>query len=484
MDVAFHDTRLAHAEKILTDEHAFLRRVVLACAAVKTALVLIDPTMRLFLGDSATYLWSAVHLDPPPDRSFTYPLLIRLTAGVTGSLPTLLWVQTAIGVATAALVCRILRDHFGVRRAIAAGAALLVAIEPGQLFYERMVMTETASTFALIAGVAFALAYLRTGSVRSLLACVGFGLLLASLRVGLVPVALLLGIVAVVIRWRRDFGVKNLIGHLALAVGATVLLHGGYQLLYGWGTHSAPAYIRDGGLFRLGLVAPLVKAEHFRNTGVDGALLDDVRIPLASARTREAQIWHPGGLVDVLRQHAGSQASAIASLVAERAIRDDPLGLLKLGLETTREYFDRDRRKERLWSDLGSGQLPDPKIEDLIRTSFHYNVSGIATMPSPVYRYFAAAELWTAACLFALLPLAIAAAVRCRGRHGRGGLLLALLAGGFVIGQILCSHIISFRYLHPFPVLVILCGALLVQANCAARENKKARMGGPFGASG
>jgi hypothetical protein len=49
----------------------------LASIAIKLAWIALDPTLRVFLGDSASYLYSALIDAPPPDRSFVYPLLLR-----------------------------------------------------------------------------------------------------------------------------------------------------------------------------------------------------------------------------------------------------------------------------------------------------------------------------------------------------------------------------------------------------------------------
>ena len=218
------------------------------------------------MGDSATYLWSAVGLHIPPDRSFSYPLLIRLTAGTSGSIMTLLWVQSLCGVATSMMVYWLLRRVFALRPWIAAVAALLVALDPSQLFYERMVMTESVSTCVLVASLCAAFAYLRRRQTRYLVLCILFGVTLASLRVGLVPFALALGPVAVLLAIRPD-SMRASMRPLLLAVIATWACHSAYQHVYGQITHSHPGYIRDGGLFRLGLVAPLVTSTSSKARG-------------------------------------------------------------------------------------------------------------------------------------------------------------------------------------------------------------------------
>ena len=43
-----------------------------------------------------------------------------------------------------------------------------------------------------------------------------------------------------------------------------------------------------------------------------------------------------------------------------------------------------------------------------------------------------------------------------------GALVVSTAALTAVAGLVLFSHIASFRYLHPVPVLCVLCGALLI----------------------
>jgi hypothetical protein len=441
---------------------------VAACLIAKVSVLLFDDRVRLFLGDSATYLWSAVALNVPPDRSFTYPLLIRLTAGASGSIVTLLWVQSLCGVATSVMVCGLLRRSFLVRPCIAAAAAVLVALDPAQLFYERMVMTESVSTCVLVASLCAAFAFVRCRRVRYLVLCILLGVILASLRVGLVPFALALGPAAVLLASHTS--IRTCARTLLLAIIATWACHSAYQHMYGRVMHSHPGYIRDGGFFRLGLVAPLVTSASFDGTGLDAALLDDVKIPLDDPHLREAQIWQPGGLIDVLKRRGGPRAYRIAARLASNAIANDPVGVVRLGLQTLREYFNADYYHARLVNDLGGDRLPDANTRELLKTHFDYDVTGVAQTPSPVYRYFENASAWLVCCLFSLMPLSMLVIAACRRRCSREGLLLGLVGIGLVIGQVLCSHIISFRYLHPFPVIEIMCLGIVVNAAIAARH--------------
>ena len=384
---------------------------------------------------------------------------------------TLLWVQSLCGVATSLMVYGILRHAFAVLPWTAAAAALLVALDPSQLFYERMVMTESVSTCVLVASLCAAFAYLRLRQARYLGLCIGLGLLLASLRVGLVPFALALGPVAVLLAHRND-SIRACTRPFLLAVIATWACHSAYQHVYGALTHSHPGYIRDGGLFRLGLVAPLVTPASFDGTGLNPSLLDEVKIPLDDPHLREAQIWQAGGLIDVLKQRAGPRAYRIATRLASNAIKNDPIGVVRLGLQTLCEYFNKNYYRVRLMSDLASDRRTDEITIDLLKTHFNYDVTDIAQTPSPVFNYFAETSGWLVGCLFSLAPLSMLVIATCRRRHAKEGVLLGLLGIGLVVGQILCSHIISFRYLHPFPVAEIMCIAVVVNAIVVARHRK------------
>jgi hypothetical protein len=454
-----------------TSQRAFACAVLAACLVAKLGVLLLDDRVRVFMGDSATYLWSAVALQIPSDRSFTYPLLIRFTAGASGSIMTLLWVQSLCGVATSLMVYGILRHAFAVLPRSAAVAALLVALDPSQLFYERMVMTESVSTCVLVASLCAAFAYLRCRQARYLGLCIGLGLVLASLRVGLVPFALALGPAAVLLAYRNG-SIRACTRPFLLAVIATWACHSAYQHAYGALTHSHPGYIHDGGFFRLGLVAPLVTRASFEGTGLDPSVLDEVKIPLDDPHLREAQIWQAGGLIDVLKQRGGPRAYRIATRLASNAIKSDPIGVVRLGLQTLCEYFNTNYYRVRLMSDLADDRRTDENTIDLLKTHFNYDATDVAQTPSPVFNYFAGTSGWLVGCLFSLVPLSMLVIATCRRRRAKEGVLLGLLGIGLVIGQILCSHIISFRYLHPFPVVEIMCIAVVVNAIVVARHRK------------
>jgi hypothetical protein len=212
---------------------------------------------------------------------------------------------------------------------------------------------------------------------------------------------------------------------------------------------------------RIGLVAPLIKPEHLQDLGLPPDVLDEVGPDLADRNLREAQVWSPDGLAAVLQRHGGADANHRARKIPMRAFRDDPFGLVRLGSATLLDYFNDAVALPRLWDDLGS-RPPDDGLIALMRERLRYDASGVATLDTTAYRWFAAARWWITACLFALPLLAILLVLANRGRAGMApALLLALGLAGFFLAQLLFSHIVSFRYLHPLPPLVLLTvGAL------------------------
>jgi hypothetical protein len=202
-------------------------------------------------------------------------------------------------------------------------------------------------------------------------------------------------------------------------------------------------------------------------------MLDEVKIPLDDPHLREAQIWQAEGLIDVLKQHAGPRAYRVAARLASNAIKNNPLGVIWLGLQTLGEYFNENYYRMRLTSDLGSDRRTDETTIGLLKTHFDYDATDVAQTPSPVLDYFAATSAWLVGCLFSLAPLSLFVIVTCRRRHVKEGVLLGLLGIGLVVGQILCSHIISFRYLHPLPVVETMCIAVVVNAIVVARYRKR-----------
>lgn len=428
-------------------------------ATIKLVLGLADPHLRVFLGDSESYLHTALTGWIPGDRSFLYGKFVALTAAWPGTLYGLLVAQSICGVLTALLIARIACIHLGADRRLAAVLACALALDPAQLFYERMVMAESLGTLNLIAMIACGFAYLRRQWWPWLLGVALFGVATVALRMSLLPVVLgfaLLPALAPLADRRRRVGLVRIAAHAVITVVAVAAAHKSYQAWYGYVSQGPAGYLQSSGTFRLGLVAPLVQAKHLERVGLPPSLLQQIGPDLRAARTRESQLWSEDGLIAVLQRAAGPDTQRLARKIAARAMRDDIPGFLRLALVTTADYFVPSETAARMYDDLGTRAM-QPEMQESVRTMLGYDFAGVHEQRYPVTRYFEWAGGWLILCLFALAPLALIALLRQWRQRRDTVVLLCLTALGLVAGQLLFSHIISFRYLHPFPPLVLLC---------------------------
>lgn len=481
----------------------------LACLlAVKAALIAVDPSLRFYFGDSATYYFAAIDGWIPVDRSFTYPWLLRYAVLPTGSALALLWMQALFGVASGLLLMWWLR-RAGLPLPWSLAAGLLCVLEPSQLFYERMMMAESAGQLALLAMLTCVAGYVagRRWAALWALGMALAGVAAVSMRMSLLPVVLGLSALAPFLRFHcsetrasvegHGWMALRLAGHACMVLLATALVHQGYQGLYGRLSGTEPAYMRAEGQMRLGLVAPLVKPAHIERVGLPADLLDRLEHPLDDHRAREAQLWMPGGLWPQLLKaveageakglpspdhwSANLHAQRLASKVSARALQQDPMGLVRMGLATFRDYFDAEIVKVRITDDLGRFPVHEPMATSL-RERLNHHPADFVEEPGPIARIFARSTGWLTAVLFMLAPVSLWLAITgLRGRGKRAGtkggaigganrqvqeahalrLVLGVAGLGLVASQFLFSHIVSFRYLQPLPP-VFIAGVFLI----------------------
>lgn len=444
---------------------------------LKCLLLLIDPHLRIFLGDSASYLHAAATGWVPPDRSFTYPWLVSVTAVATRSAFSLVLLQSLFGVATCLLLFWMLRRMAGLGRWAASLPCLLLAIEPSQLFYERMLMAEAAGGLALMSCIAGVLAYVHSGRLRWVPLFAFAGIAAVSMRLSLLPVVLGLSVLAPLLRAWLHAGIEDrgrplvAVLRLALHLGAVLLvtlaLHSGFKQLHALASGGSADYMRAQGQMRLGLVAPLVQPEHLERVGLPASLLDSLEVPLHDHRAREAHIWMRGGLWEAIRTHAGNdpEAQVLARKIAVRALQSDPLGLVRMGSATFGDYFDRGVAQPRMADDLGV-KPPPPALVEAIRSQLGHDIESIHSRRTPIAAAFENSSGWLTLVLFMLAPLSLLLlALQARsGRRVRSATALVLgFAGlGLVASQFLFSHIVSFRYLHPLVPVALGVATLLV----------------------
>lgn len=473
------------------------RGLLLALVASHALLIAVDPVIRFFLGDSASYLHAATHDWIPPDRSYLYPLVIRWLVVPFHSLFPLLLMQSAAAVGIAMLGFQIMRGSLVIDARIATPVALLIGLGPELLFYGRMVMAENFGMLALVAMLAVGCAYLRRGNPIWLLLLAVLSLIVVSLRLSLLPVAMGMAVLPPLLitiarhhgerfRWLRG------VLHVSLVVCSMHFVHSEYKNWYGVTTGStANDYIQQGGYFRLGLVLPLVHPIDLIGLDLPANFLE--RFPTArDPDMREAQLWLPDGIVAALKNELGYDlGNRAARKLAGRAIRRDPLGLIRLGVTTMGGYFEPATGVARMLDD--SGVVPiDDEFSRFLQSRFDYDGSGVHAEQSLARSAFVGSRLWLTFCLFALIPLAILAMAVNWSRAARASTLyVSFSAVGLATSHMLFSHIPSFRYLLPFPFFTWLCAAIIISAmvqrcrpSCAGdRDEAGQRRPQPVGAA-
>ncbi len=466
----------------LNDERIATRTIPVLVATllvVKAILLLVDPQPRLFMGDSGSYLHAAASGWVPPDRSYTYPLLIRLVAFKAQSLFLLVVAQSLLGIVTALLLFRLLASGFGLGERVAALVAIVFAAGPEQLFYERMVMAECASLFALACMLGAGFAYLRDGRIHWLPAIALAGLLAVSYRISLLPFVAGFTLLPPLIRWLHHgpFAVRAVMRtavHVVAILGVSALAHSAYKTWYDdqfdLNDEYRPGYIARSGTFRLGLVLPLVEPQDFAGLGIADGVVDNLGSGWNDRHQREGLLWGEDTLVARLRKaHGEATADRIAGKIAMRAFRRHPGGLLELSALTLRDYFNPEIARWRLADDLGA-RSPKPADIAHLKSTFGFDASGLSEKPGLAREYLRLSAPWLTLCLFALVPLALLTVATGWRRSRAASLLLALASIGLFLGHALFSSIVSFRYLHAFPFFVLFnLGA--ITANLQARRS-------------
>jgi hypothetical protein len=442
----------------------------------KVALLLLDPNLRLFMGDSASYLHAALTDWDPPDRSVVYPELVAWSAVNAHSAHALVLLQSLMGAACCLLAFWMLRRAAGLPAWLAAAVAMLIAVEPTQLFYERMLMAESAGLLALMSTVATTLAYVQSGHRRWIPLIALFGILTVSFRMSLLPVIFGLATIVPLLRaWhvladgkpeqrRQRTILRSALDGLLIAV-AVVGMHQVYQAAYGERMDAAPGYMVAEGRMRLGLLAPLIRPEHFEAVGLPQDFAAGLGLELGDHRNREGQIWAPNGLWMRLETALGEpRAYEVAGELASLALRSDPLGLPRMSLLTLRDYFNDEVAIWRLHDDFGTRQ-PDAGTLDSMADALRYDADEFTANPGLIGRAFLSSRWWLTAWLFGLAPLALVCLLlNLRDpRRRAAALTLGFTALGLVASHMLFSHIVSFRYLHPLPVFGFMTAALVFE---------------------
>src|SRR6516162_6299246 len=199
--------------------------------AIKLLLLWLDPTPQLYMGDSASYLWTALTGWIPADRSYFYGYLVRWLAVWPHSFAPLLIVQALASGVTAIVFALICGRFFEISKSISFVFGLLCALDPLQLLWERYVMTEIFSLFVYALVVYWSLAYLRDRRLWQLAVVQAISVLLIGFRMSYLIVVQACTILLPLISFARCYlpALGNRFG--ARVPRATILMTGLMQVI-------------------------------------------------------------------------------------------------------------------------------------------------------------------------------------------------------------------------------------------------------------
>ncbi len=449
--------------------------MALAAIAIRVAVFALDRQPRFFLGDSASYLDTAIGRWVPPDRSWLYGLGLNALLRSTHHLAAMIAVQGAFSAAACVATAGLLRA-LGARRWIAWAALLLHGADPLWHYYDRSVLTDGPGAAAIWIGVALVAVALARNLRSAWIAAVLFLWVTICLRTALLPLLLFAPAFALSVRawhvlraargvpgapgepWRARL--RPLAGPAALAAGIAAGLVA-YAVATGAVVGARPALNPKAGYFLIGQVAPILAPEDFRRLGIadPGALLRETRA--ADYTLRNWQVFDEQGLALRMERELGDwrRTSRAARIAARRSIVRDPVGFARLAATCGAEYL-------RLGVDPGSfaggfgldRPLPDTLVASL-RAKVDDDVDAhMVARPSPV---LSAIRPWSHVLpIVSWLALLVPVAVLLPGRRSvaAGGNVVTLLgASSLIYSAFLFAASVGFtqRYLLPFTPLVL-----------------------------
>jgi hypothetical protein len=449
---------------------------------LKMFLLALDPLPKLFIGDSACYIATALVGWIPDDRSYFYGFLIRWVALSTESLTPLLLLQSFVSALTALLLAHTCRSIFGLSARSACILGLVCALDPFQLVWERYVMTETVSLFFYMAGLYYSFLYVKHRRIRHLVIAQGVWVLLIGFRMSYLLVvqisAVLLPILAfypvVSAKWRegraqgkRFQTVKLASVHFVASIAAMFLMHGAYKQVNGWLTDREPAYLYATGLHLLAFWAPVLVPADASDERLAQIIAEGDEFNIKELTERNCQRFEPGYLVDRWQEEEPDWqlGSQIAKETALHALRRNPWQVLGLAARTFAQYWNLRDLRYYASIDLGHNDLT-PEQNELLAEHFHFATDGriIGAPPTLLQRYFLLAWPY---CYFLLLSPILAAWAVYLTREKQFALLLLLHLVIILAVTFTFAVAPSFRYLQPVSVLTLLIVALCLRG---ARE--------------
>jgi hypothetical protein len=452
----------------------------LSILALNFLLLVFDPLPKLFMGDSASYLWTALSGWLPPDRSFLYGYVIRWSSLWSKSLTPLMILQAFLGAVTAIVVALICQWIFGLASRVSYLFGLLCSLDPLQLVWQRYVMTETISLFWYVFMLLFSFLYLKKRRLWLLAIVQILSVFVISFRMSYLLVVQMSSFFLPVIAflpeiwrmfrehssvWSKMLLTRTAGLHLAFSILFIFVLHEGYRQLNGRLAGREPAYLHSTGLSILTTWAPALKPTDAPDPRLAKLISEGDQFHLANIWSRDAQLYGPGGLAARWKEIEPNTAisNQVAKQTALHALWRSPVSIVMLGVKTFLGYWDFNRLHRLAKRDLGKAGNNWPK-----KRTWNLASQFRLLPPQP-----GDAEAYTLLQRYSLRSqpyyyVALVSPLVCSGLIflvAQGYVSLLFLHGWILFGTLtILSKDVSARYLQPMSLLTILIFAVLVKA--------------------
>jgi len=458
--------------------------------AMKLLLLWLDPKPKLFMGDSWSYIWTALKGSIPKDRSYFYGYLVRWLALLPHSFTPLLVIQALASGTTAIVFALICSRFFELSNALSFLFGFICALDPLQLVWERYVMTETFSLLVYVLVLYWSLAYLRDRRLWQLAVVQALSVLLIGFRMSYLIVVQACTILLPLIAFARCYlpALRNRFGarapratilmtglmHLIASLAMMFVMHGAYKYANGRLSKREPAYLHSAGDHLAAVWAPVLRPSDASDPRFGELIASGDQFKIKDLNSRNAQQYGEGFLIKRWREIERNprKNNRVTRETAMNALWRRPLEIVGLTVQTYMGYWNRGDIHWYAQSDLGYGDLKDDQLKMLAELFGFQTVKHLPVLPfSLLQRYFLAA--WPYYFVVIVAPVfCIFAAWLSRDRAF--ALLLFFHAAILMVVVTALSPQPAIRYIQPVSLLTLLSIAICV--DWVARKLRPATM--------
>src|SRR5258707_2048160 len=446
--------------------------------AIKVLVLWLDATPKLYMGDSGSYIRTALIGLIPRDRFYFYGYLVRWLAVWPHSFTPLLVAQALASGATAIVFALICSRFFEMSNRLSFLFGLLCALDPCQLVWERYVMTETFSLLVYVLVLYWSLAYLRNRRLWQLAVVQALSVLLIGFRMSFLPVVQACTILLPLIAFARcafpalrkrsearvpEGGVLTTgLTHVFASIAMMFVMHGAYKYANGWLSNREPAYLYDAGAHLAAVWAPVLEPSDASDPRFGEIIANGDQFKIKTLGLRNAQQYGKGLLIKRWREIEKDprKNDRVARETAINALRHRPLEIVGLAVETYMGYWNPGSIRWYARTDLGYGKLNDDQVKMFAEKFGFRTVKDPRTQPySLLQQYFL--RSWPYYFIVVVSPLVCAFAIWL-SRDRSFALLLFVHASILMVVVTVLSPQPCIRYLQPVSVLTLLSIAICV----------------------